>query len=89
MSNTDAARRQCLRCKEYFDSEWSGNRVCKPCQKKNEKLAKGLPCFDIEEAGYPLPPDRESFLRDFAELCDDDGGMSSSMHSTSSQVSAS
>lgn len=63
-NDPECQRRQCLRCKEYFDSDWPGNRVCKPCRKKNEKLDKGLPCFDIEDAGYPLPPDRESFLKD-------------------------
>jgi len=84
MSKSNPARRQCLRCKNYFDSEWSGNRVCKCCQKKNEKLSKGLPCFDIEAEGYPLPPERESFLRDpdFGA-----GGMSKIAPSTSSQAS--
>ncbi len=63
-NDPECQRRQCLRCKNYFDSDWSGNRVCKTCRKKNEKLSKGVPCFDIEEAGYPLPPEREAFLRE-------------------------
>lgn len=85
-NDPECDRRQCLRCKQFFDSDWPGNRVCKPCRKKNEKLDKGLPCFDIESAGYPLPPDRETFLRDPAALV---AGTSSTNPSRSSQASES
>ena len=84
-NDPECQRRQCVRCKHYFSSDWAGNRVCKPCRKKNEKLDKGIPCFDIENSGYPLPPERESFLREPAFA----GGTSNMKPSTSSQASES
>lgn len=68
------ARRPCLRCREWFDSEWRGNRVCPKCRKSNAKLATGLQSFDIDNSGYPLPREEEL------------DGMSSKSPSNSSQA---
>ena len=48
-------RRPCLRCKQYFDSEWNGNRVCPKCRKSNAKLATGLQSYDMDNSGYSVP----------------------------------
>jgi hypothetical protein len=37
-----AKRRTCLRCKIVFDSEWSGERICRRC-KNSTSWRNGLP----------------------------------------------
>lgn len=80
-NDPELGRRACLRCHEWFDSEWPGNRICKKCSKKNAKLSSGLPVFDIDNSGYPLPPDPAEDLPRFEER-----GTSSSMQSKSSHA---
>lgn len=75
--NDEGDRRQCLRCKIYFDSEWPGNRICPKCSKKNAKLSMGLPAYDIDGAGVALPDDDQEPLP---------LGTSSTMQSSSSQA---
>ena len=31
-NKTEARERRCLMCKERFDSEWAGERICKRCR---------------------------------------------------------
>ena len=37
-----AAKRVCLRCRQPFNSTWSGNRLCKLCIRRGGLLACGL-----------------------------------------------
>ena len=64
VDDPDKGRRQCLRCRRYFDSEWSGNRVCPRCTKRNSKLSCGVPSFDIDNSGYRVPPPANEVLLD-------------------------
>ena len=50
-------RRSCVRCKRWFDSEWPGNRICQRCKKRNSKVSCGVDSYDIDNSGYPVPPD--------------------------------
>ena len=37
--NRGPARRLCLKCRTYFNSDGPGNRICKKCKKKTTGIA--------------------------------------------------
>ena len=45
-----AKTRQCLKCREAFESEWSGERVCKHC-KSLDSWREGTTSTPVYEAG--------------------------------------
>jgi hypothetical protein len=45
-----AKTRRCLKCREPFDSEWSGERVCKHCKSLNS-WREGTTSTPVYEVG--------------------------------------
>lgn len=43
-SGPDATKRRCLKCRQWFASEWNGNRICHGCNKRNESADSPARC---------------------------------------------
>ncbi len=47
---TDTVKtRSCLKCREPFESEWSGERVCKPCKRGHgwREATTSTPVYEV------------------------------------------
>ena len=47
MQEGEAKKRNCLMCREEFDSEWAGDRICRGC-KQTETYKSGIADVEVE-----------------------------------------